>query len=79
MRSVNIPAMRARLLARGCTLKPTCPVCGQERDPKDVGRAGRCNPCDRQLAEDYAARFRATDGSTNYPDDDYRSKDSTPF
>jgi hypothetical protein len=44
--SPSIPALRLALVAQGFTLKPTCPTCGQKREPKDfVEASGVCRSC----------------------------------
>ena len=75
---MNVRAFRRALLQRGLTRLPVCPVCGLQKEPTAFV-FGRCRDCDRVIAEDYAARFRGADGSTHYPESDYRSKDDTPF
>jgi hypothetical protein len=52
--------LRGELLQRpGFGVKPRCPACGEEREPRDFSRSGICQPCEMERALEYEVRMNA--------------------
>ncbi len=47
LRAETVYWLRKRLLRHGLTLKPVCPRCGFERQPREFGDSGACLYCER--------------------------------
>jgi hypothetical protein len=53
-------ALKRRLLAGGCTSRPTCPGCSREFDPSAFTSLGACRPCSDAWERDRAAHDDAS-------------------